>query len=49
MITENFGWALERGTEFDRDGVFVPMLAQIVGITDEHLDELMAQAAALPA
>ncbi|MEZ0169945.1 hypothetical protein [Microvirga sp. TS319] len=41
--------ALERGTDFDRDGVFVPMLAQMVGITDEQLDEMMAQAAALPA
>lgn len=41
--------ALERGDIFDRDGVFVPMLAAIVGIGDEQLDELMAQAAALPA
>lgn len=41
--------ALDRGTEFDRDGVFVPMLAQIVGISDEQLDKLMDQAAALPA
>lgn len=41
--------ALERGTDFDRDGVFVPMLAQIVGISDEQLDDLMHQAADLPA
>jgi hypothetical protein len=41
--------ALERGDIFDRDGVFVPMLAAVVGISDEQLDELMAQAAALPA
>ena len=41
--------ALERGDVFDRDGVFVPMLAQAVGISDEQLDDLMAQAAALPA
>lgn len=41
--------ALERGPDFDRDGVFVPMLAQIVAIGDEQMDELMAQAAALPA
>jgi hypothetical protein len=41
--------ALERGDIFDRDGVFVPMLAAIVGISDEQLDELMSQAAALPA
>ena len=41
--------ALERGTDFDRDGVSVPMLAQIVGISDEQLDEMMKQAAALPA
>lgn len=41
--------ALERGTDFDRDGVFVPMLAQAVGISDEQLDGLMQQAAALPA
>ena len=41
--------ALERGSDFDRDGVFVPMLASVVGISDEQLDELMAQAAALPA
>lgn len=41
--------ALERGTDFDRDGVFVPMLAQAVGISDEQLDDLMDQAAALPA
>lgn len=41
--------ALERGSDFDRDGVFVPMLAAAVGISDEQLDELMARAAALPA
>lgn len=41
--------ALERGDIFDRDGVFVPMLAQAVGVTEGQLDELMAQAAALPA
>jgi hypothetical protein len=41
--------ALERGDVFDRDGVFVPMLAQAVGITDEQMDELMEQAAGLPA
>lgn len=41
--------ALERGDLFDRDGVFVPLLAQAVGITDELLDEMMEQAAALPA
>ncbi|NBJ13357.1 hypothetical protein [Microvirga arsenatis] len=41
--------ALERGDVFDRDGVFVPMLAQGLGITEKQLDELMEQAAALPA
>lgn len=41
--------ALERGDVFDRDGVFVPMLAQAVGISDDQLDEMMEQAAALPA
>jgi hypothetical protein len=46
--------ALERGTDFDRDdfdrdGVFVPMLAAIVGISDEQLTDLMEHAATLPA
>jgi len=41
--------ALERGDVFDRDGVFVPMLAYGLGITEKQLDELMEQAAALPA
>jgi hypothetical protein len=41
--------ALERGDLFDRDGVFVPMLAAVVGISDEQLEDLMHQAAALPA
>lgn len=41
--------ALERGDIFDRDGVFVPMLAGVVGISDEQLDDLMEQAAGLPA
>lgn len=41
--------ALERGDVFDRDGVFVPLLAQIVGVNEEQLDTLMAQASALPA
>lgn len=41
--------ALERGDVFDRDGVFVPMLAGGLGLSDEQLDELMEQAAALPA
>jgi hypothetical protein len=41
--------ALERGTDFDRDGVFVPMLAAVVGISDEQMDQLMEQAVALPA
>lgn len=41
--------ALERGDVFDRDGMFVPMLAGIVGISDEQMDDLLQQAAALPA
>jgi hypothetical protein len=41
--------ALERGSDFDRDGVFVPMLAAVVGISEEQMDELMEQAAGLPA
>jgi hypothetical protein len=41
--------ALERGDLFDRDGVFVPVLAGVVGISDEQLDDLMEQAAGLPA
>ena len=41
--------ALERGDVFDRDGVFVPMLAQALGISDEQLDDLMDKAAKLPA
>jgi len=41
--------ALERGDVFDRDGMFVPMLAGALGISNEQLDDLMEQAAALPA
>jgi len=41
--------ALERGDIFDRDGMFVPVLAKIVGISEEQLDALMRQAAELPA
>jgi hypothetical protein len=41
--------ALERGTDFDRDGVFVPMLMQIVGVSDEQMNDFMIQAAGLPA
>ncbi len=41
--------ALERGDIFDRDGVFVPMLAAAVGISDQQMDLLMEQAAKLPA
>lgn len=41
--------ALDRGDVFDRDGVFVPLLAAAVGISDEQLDELIGQAAGLPA
>lgn len=41
--------ALDRGDVFDRDGVFVPLLAQIVGIDESQLDALMEQATALPA
>jgi len=41
--------ALERGDIFDRDGMFVPVLAKIVGISEEQLDTLMQQAAGLPA
>lgn len=41
--------ALERGDVFDRDGMFVPMLMQLVGVTEEQMDEFMEQAAALAA
>ncbi len=41
--------ALERGDTFDRDGVFVPMLMQVVGVDEPTMDEFMEQAAALPA
>jgi len=41
--------ALERGTEFDRDGVFVPLIAAGVGIDEPTMDALMEQAHALPA
>lgn len=41
--------ALERGDIFDRDGVFVPMLMQLVGVTEEQMDDFMEQAAALQA
>jgi hypothetical protein len=39
---------LERGDVFDRDGVFVQMLAAAVGTSDEQLDELMAHTAGRP-
>lgn len=41
--------ALDRGDVFDRDGVLVPMLAGIVGVSDEQLDDLIIRAAELPA
>lgn len=41
--------ALERGDVFDRDGVFVPMLASGIGLTEGQLDEFMTLAAKLPA
>lgn len=40
---------LERGDVFDRDGVLVPMLTQAVGISEDQIDDLMMQAADLPA
>lgn len=41
--------ALSRGDTFDRDGVFVPLLMDLVGVSDEEMDEFMDQAARLPA
>lgn len=41
--------ALARGDVFDRDGSFVPMLAAVVGLSDEQMDDLIVQANALPA
>jgi hypothetical protein len=40
---------LERGDIFDRDGLFVPMLMNLVGVSDEQMDVFMTQVEALPA
>jgi len=41
--------ALNGSGDYDRDGVFVPRLAAIVGIDDTTHDQFMKDAAALPA
>lgn len=41
--------AIEYGNVFDRDGVFAPVLADELGLTETEIDDLMRQAEALPA